>query len=152
MEDYYAAFLRCAKDVEALHEQKRCIAAMHFGGVAIECLLKYMILTSLSENATKDWYDGTDKTKEYGHTITNPGHDYDEALNRHNKLSSYIKKKRRVHGWLLDVEKPDGHFIDMRYSNKEPEEKRYKEWMWKYRELMEWLQTEGMEFIKHRRV
>ena len=43
MEDYYAAFLRCAKDVEVLHEQKRRIAAMHFGGVAIECLLKHMI-------------------------------------------------------------------------------------------------------------
>jgi hypothetical protein len=153
MEDYYAAFLRCAEDVDALHKQKRCIAAMHFGGVAVECLLKYMILASLPKNATKDWYDGTDETKNHGHTMTNPGHDYSEASNRHNRLRSHIEKRRDVHGWLLDIEKPYGHFIDMRYSHKEPEEKMYKEWMWKYRELIKWLQTEGMQvIIKYRRV
>ncbi len=151
MEDYNAAFLRCAKDVEALHEQKRRIAAMHFGGVAIECLLKHMILISLHKDATKDWYDGTDETINYGHTVTNPGHDYREALKRHNKLRSYLRKNQYVYGWLLDIENPDGHFIDMRYSNKEPEEKKYKAWMWKYRELTEWLWTEGMQFIKYRR-
>jgi hypothetical protein len=92
VEDYHAAFLRCAQDVEALHEQKRRIAAMHFGGVAIECLLKYMLIASLRKDAIKAWYDGTDETKEYGHTITNPGHDYREALKRHNKLRSHIEK------------------------------------------------------------
>ena len=39
MEDFHAAFFRCVKDVEVLHEQGRYIAAMHFGGVAIECWL-----------------------------------------------------------------------------------------------------------------
>jgi hypothetical protein len=149
MEDYYAAFLRCVGDVEALHEQKRYIAAMHFGGVAIECLLKYMILASLSKSVTKDWYDSNnDRTKNYGHTITNPGHDYHEALNRHNRLRSRIERRRDVHGWLLDVEKPDDHFIDMRYSSKVPEERKYKRWMWKYKKLIDWLQTEGMQVIK----
>jgi hypothetical protein len=147
VEDYHAAFLRCAQDVEALHEQKRRIAAMHFGGVAIECLLKYMLIASLRKDAIKAWYDGTDETKEYGHTITNPGHDYREALKRHNKLRSHIEKKHRVYGWLLDVEKPDDHYIDMRYSNREPEEKKYREWLWKYQELIDWLQTEGMQVI-----
>lgn len=47
MEDYQAAFLRCVNDVEALDCAGRRIAAMHFGGIAIECLLKYMIFSSL---------------------------------------------------------------------------------------------------------
>ncbi len=51
MEDYQAAFLARIMDVEALLNSGRRTAAMHFGGVAIECLLKYIICTSLPKNS-----------------------------------------------------------------------------------------------------
>ena len=44
MEDYQSAFLQRHQDTEILHQSKRKIAAMHFGGITIECLLKSMIL------------------------------------------------------------------------------------------------------------
>src|SRR5437763_13161209 len=55
MEDYQAAFLQRANDVEVLDKAGRRTAAMHFGGVAVECLLKYMIFTSLPKDAKWEW-------------------------------------------------------------------------------------------------
>ena len=148
MEDYNAAFLRCARDVEVLHEQKRHIAAMHFGGVAIECLLKHMIFTSLPKNAIKDWYDGSDKTKNYGHTYKNPGHSYNAALGCLNTVHDGVKRFSAVESWLNIVERPDGLFIDMRYSGNEPEEEKYTRWYRSYLSLKGWLQTTGMKTLK----
>lgn len=151
MEDYHTAFLRCVKDVEVLHEQKRRIAAMHFGGVAIECFLKYMIFTSLPRNAIKNWYDGTEETGNYGHTYKNPGHNYDAALGCLNTVNDRVKRFGTVQAWLNTVERPEGHFIDMRYLGYEPEEEKYKKWYHSYLSLKEWLQTKGMELLNRRR-
>ncbi len=136
MEDYEGAFLQRVDDVTVLDENKRRIAAIHFGGVAVECLLKHILFTSLPDDVKKEW-----KTQDYdpGHTLTNPGHNYQEALNRHNRLRSRLQQAPHVLAWLNDVEYPDGHFIDMRYSGNEPNDEKYRQWVKSYRSLINWL-------------
>jgi hypothetical protein len=138
MEDYYTTFLQRAEDVTVLDEGGRRIAAIHFGGVAIECFLKHLIFASLPDNARREWKTSTNDP---GHTITNPGHDYMEALNRHNRLRSNILRRYPfVLVWLNDVEKPEGHFIDLRYSEKKLGDEEYKRWVRSYRSLVDWLE------------
>jgi hypothetical protein len=136
MEDYHAAFLQRAKDVTVLDQNGRRIAAIHIGGVAIECLLKHIIFTSLPKGARKEWKT---ETCDPGHTMTNPGHSYQEALNRHNRLRSRVQQFPFVLAWLNDVENPDGHYINMRYSGNEPDDEKYKQWVQSYRSLVDWL-------------
>jgi hypothetical protein len=149
MEDYYTAFLQRAKDVTILDKNQRRIAAIHLGGVAIECLLKHLIFTSLPDDARKEWKTNTNDP---GHTITNPGHDYMDALNRLNRLQSrIIQKYPFVLAWLNAVERPEGHFIDMRYSGNEPSNEKYKRWVRSYRSLVDWLEKEAPKQIKERK-
>lgn len=141
MEDYEAAFLQRHEDTERLcSSQPRKIAAMHFGGITVECLLKSIIFSSLPKSATREW-----KTDENdpGHTITNPGHSFEDALKRYNKLNSRVQKFPEIIKWLNVVENPDGHFIDMRYSGIEPDDKHYKEWLNAYKSLIGWLQKQS---------
>ena len=135
MEDYQAAFAERHTDTEALCNSCRKIAAMHFGGITIECLLKAMIMASLSNNVSKVWKtDSLDP----GHTITNPGH-YAEALKRHNRLNSRVQKFPEVMKWIQEIEQPNQHFIDMRYSCSEPDDASYKRWLDTYQRLRGWL-------------
>ena len=137
MEDYYTAFLQRTEDVTVLDKNGRRIAAVHLGGVAIECLLKHLIFASLPRNARKEWK--TNKN-DPGHTFTNPGHDYMEALNHLQQLRSIIVRKYPlVLVWLNDVENPAGHFIDVRYAGKELSDEKYKRWVSSYRRLVDWL-------------
>ncbi|NEP76770.1 MAG: hypothetical protein F6K17_31450 [Okeania sp. SIO3C4] len=144
MEDYQAAFLERYYDTEILHISGRKIGAMHFGGVTIECLLKAMIFATLPNSATKEWK--TDNNNP-GHTFTNPGHSYIEALKRHNKLKSRIDKFPQVRKWLDEVENPMGkHFIDIRYFTIEVNNVNYKSWFNTYQKLIGWLQKQATTF------
>lgn len=142
MEDFQAAFLRCVNDVEALDSAGRRIAAMHFGGVAIECLLKYMIISSLPDHAKKVWKT---ELNDPGHTFFNPGHSYTAALGCLNRIQFRMKQAKWVQKWLNDVENPTCHFIDMRYYGIEPDENRYKQWKHSYQHLLGWLQSQATQ-------
>jgi hypothetical protein len=87
-----------------------------------------------------------------GHTITNPGHSYFEALRRHNRLNSRIQKFPEVMKWLQDIEYPNQHFIDMRYSCSEPDEASYKRWLDSYRRLRVWLQRQATQASTYKTV
>jgi hypothetical protein len=136
MEDYQAAFLQRHTDTETLHSSERKVAAMHLGGITIECLLKSMILASLPRNASREWKTDANNP---GHTITNPGHSFQDALKRHNRLNSRIDKFPEVKKWMDVVESPSQHFIDMRYSGNEPDDADYKQWLSAYQRLRGWL-------------
>lgn len=139
MEDYQAAFLQRHVDTETLCKSGRKIAAIHFGGVTIECLLKSMIFATLPKGVTQEWKTDFNNP---GHTITNPGHSYIEALRRHNRLHSRVQKFPEVMKWLNEVENPSQHFIDMRYSCSEPDDASYKGWLDTYQRLIGWLQKQ----------
>lgn len=143
MEDYQAAFIGRHIDTETLCQSGRKVAAMHFGGVTIECLLKAMILASLPQGATQEWMTDSNNP---GHTITNPGHKYTEALKRHNRLRSRIDNFQEVRKWLDEVENPiSQNFIDMRYSGIEPDDASYKRWLKAYQSLKGWLQKQATQ-------
>ncbi|GAX35899.1 hypothetical protein [Nodularia sp. NIES-3585] len=136
MEDYQAAFLERHIDTETLHPVRK-VGAMHFGGVTIECLLKAMILANLPRDASREWKTNSNNP---GHTIKNPGHKYDAALRRHNRLRSRIERFPDVMEWLNTVENPmSQHFIDMRYSGREPDDESYEHWFDAYQNLRQWL-------------
>lgn len=136
MEDYQAAFSQRHQDTEVLHSSVRKIAAMHFGGFTIECLLKSMLMDSLPDSSRKEWKTGSNNP---GHTIINPGHSFQSALKSHNRLRSRIDHFQEVKKWLDIVENPTQHFINMRYSDHEPHDESYKEWWSAYRSLRKWL-------------
>ncbi len=115
---------------------------MHFGGVTIECLLKSMIFAALPKGASQEWKTDSNSP---GHTITNPGHSYIEALKRHNRLQSRVQKFPEVMKWLNEVENPSQHFIDMRYCCSEPDDASYKRWLDTYQRLREWLQKQATQ-------
>ena len=143
MEDYQSAFIERHIDTHTLSQSGRKVAAMHFGGVTIECLLKAMIFASLPTGATHEWM--TD-SYDPGHTFTNPGHSYIEALKRLNRVSSQIDKFREVRKWLDEVENPNGqHFIHMRSSGIEPADPNYKRWLYAYQSLKGWLHTQATQ-------
>jgi hypothetical protein len=139
MENAQSAFIKRHIDTETLCQSGRKIAAIHFGGISIECLLKAMILANLPKGAAREW-----KTDSYnpGHTLTNPGHSYVEALKRHNRLNSRVQKFPEVMKWIQDIEHPNQHFIDMRYSDNELDDANYKRWLDSYQRLKGWLQKQ----------
>jgi hypothetical protein len=144
MEDYQAAFLERHKDTEILcSPPARKLAAMHFGGITIECLLKSMIFATLPKVAKREWKTDSNNP---GHTITNPGHSFQDALKRHNKLYDRVQKFPEVRKWLNIVENPKNqHFIDMRYSGSEPDDPDYKQWLVAYKRLIDWLQKQATQ-------
>jgi hypothetical protein len=139
MEDYQSAFLQRHQDTEILCKSNRKIAAMHFGGITIECLLKSMILASVSN---KEWKT---KSNNPGHTITNPGHSLTAALKSNNRLYSRVQNYPDVIKWINIVENPSQNFITMRYSSSEPNDDKYKEWLSAYQSLKRWLQKQATQ-------
>lgn len=142
MENYQTAFSERHADTNALCHSGRKIAAMHFGGITIECLLKAMIIESLPKNASKEWKADSNNP---GHTITNPGHSYVEALKRHNRLHARVQNSPVVMKWIKEIEHPNQHFIDMRYSCSEPDDASYKRWLDSYQSLCRWLQKQATQ-------
>jgi hypothetical protein len=105
-------------------------------------LLKAIIFTTLPKSAIQEWK--TD-SNDPGHTITNPGHSYIEALKRHNRLYSRVQKFPDVMKWLNEVEHPNQNFIDMRYCCNEPDEESYKRWLTTYQRLIAWLEKQSTQ-------
>ena len=141
MEDYEEAFLARYQDTEVLHLSSRQVAAMHFGGVTVECLLKSIIISNLPRGASSEWKTDANNP---GHTITNPGHDFQNALNRCNRLNYRVQNFPEVRKWINIVENPQGHFIDMRYRGGEAREvDYYKQWLSAYTSLIGWLQKQA---------
>jgi hypothetical protein len=141
MEDYQSAFLARYQDTEVLHLSSREVAAMHFGGVTVECLLKSIIISNLQRGANREWKTETNNP---GHSITNPGHDFQNALNRCNRLKDRVQRCTEVRRWIDIVENPQGHFIDMRYCGAEINEMDYyKQWLFAYKNLICWLQKQA---------
>jgi hypothetical protein len=143
MEDYQAAYQQRKQDVEALMAAQRCTAAMHFGGVAIECLLKAIILAAHPPGVQMEWKT---ETRDPGHTITNPGHNYWDAVLRNNRLRDQFQNFPAAKKWLNQVESPGKHFIDMRYDGRAPDEEKYKEWKKAYKSLEGWLSRRVSQF------
>ncbi|WP_017710735.1 hypothetical protein [Prochlorothrix hollandica] len=136
IEDYQAAHGQRDQDTGALHRGDRKIAAMHWGGCTIECLLKAMILAQIGNPQQRQWHTSQQPQP---HGIERPGHDLQDALRKHQKLADRVNKFPEVRSWLSRVNDPGGHFIHLRYSADEPDSEAYKEWWTAYERLYRWL-------------
>jgi len=136
IEDYASAFLERAQDQAVLAKADRRIAAMHMGGIVIECRLKSLIFRSFPP-AKQAW-----KTDDYdpGHSIANPGHHLLTALKRCPRLYDKAKKSGDVLSWLATVQTPCGDFINLRYACHEVSDEDYSRWLTAYRNLKGWIQ------------
>jgi hypothetical protein len=128
MEDYQAAFIERHIDTETLCQSGRKVAAMHFGGVTIECLLKAIICDTLPGGASQKLMT----------------HSYTALLAKHPTLQS--RATHKVREWLDEVENPNSQlFINMRYCGIEPNDASYKRWLYAYKCLTGWLQTKATQ-------
>ena len=128
MEDYQAAFIGRHIDTKTLDQSGRKVAAMHFGGVTIECLLKAIICDTLPGVASQNL-----KT-----------HSCIALLVQHNKLNSRATPK--VREWLDEVQNPTSQpFINMRYCGIDPNDASYKHWLYAFNELTKWLQKQATQ-------
>jgi hypothetical protein len=140
MEDYQAAFLARHKDTEILDSSARKVAAMHFGGVTIECLLKSMIFANLPENAAPEWKTNHNNP---GHSIRNPGHDFNRALQAIPNLYPRIQEFPELIDNFQLVQNPNQKsFINMRYDSIEPKYPDYEKWKSAY-SLRIWLENQS---------
>ncbi len=139
MEDYEAAHDERRVDTEELDKAGRRLAAVHWGGVAVECLIKALVVTG---RGISEW--DTESTPR-GHGVTNPGHDLKEAVKRHNKLRDRFLRFPDAMRWLDKVDTPSVHFIDIRYRSDPPSEEAYREWHNAYRRLVGWLHRQATQ-------
>lgn len=137
MEDYHGAFEQRSRDTEILIASDRKTAAMHWGGITVEALLKAIIVSY--HNITEWKSDSHDP----GHSITNPKHDLLGAVKRVNKLKTRLESVPGMLEMLHRVQDPDGFFVDLRYASSEPENDRYNRWLESYRRLVHWLQVQA---------
>jgi len=129
MEDYQAAFIERHIDTETLCQSGRKVAAMHFGGVTIECLLKSIICSNTIPGGASQYL------------MT---HSYTALLRKYPKLQSRAIATPKVREWLDEVENPTSQpFINMRYCGIEPNDASYKRWLYAYKCLTGWLQREA---------
>lgn len=142
MEDYQSAFQYRLDDTAALHDANRKSAAMHFGGITVECLLKAIILASLPRTAKPEWKTTGNNP---GHTIVNPGHSLFQAIRCNSRLYTRVQNSKAVMTWLNVVENPGQHFIDVRYAGSEPGDEIYKTWFEAYQKLIHWLQKQATQ-------
>lgn len=135
IEDYASAFVERAQDQAVLAKADRRIAAMHMGGIVIECRLKSLIFRGFPPTMHVWKTDDHDP----GHNITNPGHNLQNALKRCPKL--YAKaQKNNILPWLATIQNPCGDFIQLRYSSYKVSDKDYSQWVKAYRILIDWIE------------
>ena len=128
MEDYQAAFIERHFDTKTLDQSGRKVAAMHFGGVTIECLLKAIICHTIPGGASQNLRT----------------HSCKELLKKHPKLQS--RATHKVREWLDEVENPTSQpFIDMRYCGIEPNDASYRHWLYAFNQLTNWLQQQATQ-------
>jgi len=134
IENYGAASLQRQLDMAVLHNQGRKIGAIHFGGIAIECLLKNMIV---QYHALSSW---DSHSKQTGQPITNPKHILFYAVRSISTLQLRVTSNPEVRQLIKDVQQPFGdHYIEWRYVGTEPNTEKYDEWYQSYNKLRKWL-------------
>ena len=138
IEDYASAFLERAQDQAVLAQADRRIAAMHMGGIMIECRLKAASLGHFSEDRREWERSKNPNTQHCG--IRNPGHDLHQALNELDKLG-VVKASDDIQGALDTIQNPlpEYSFINLRYYGGSLEASDYEDWETKYQVFKTWL-------------
>lgn len=145
MEEYGAASASRRNDVDVLMggDSKRTIAAAHFGGIAIECKIKALVV---KYHSISNWGEVSRRKKDpkLGQPISRPGH----SLHASIKSMDLLYRKARADPLFLfhlnRVMYPAGatsmDFIDIRYLSNEIEESVFVEWKKSFDYVVSWLE------------
>lgn len=133
LEDYGSVFIDRQIDTKCLHDKKRKIAAVHMGGITIECLLKNIVMQYHNINNWKT------ELNDEEHTIYNPGHNLIQAIKKIPRLFQRVQSNPAILKMFDTVQSPVTDYISMRYVGDEMEERKYQEWYDCYIKLVQWL-------------
>ncbi|WP_145613243.1 hypothetical protein [Nitrospirillum amazonense] len=144
MEDYGGASNARYKDFRVLVDgsEKRAIAAVHLGGIAVECQVKSLILLYHGIN---NWHEPSKKKKEPGHgtPVKRPSHDIVSAIEKMPDLYNKAKSDAKFLSHLSNIKYPlgitGGDFIELRYSELEGECINLPEWEHSLNYVKAWL-------------
>jgi hypothetical protein len=153
MEDYRKAYKERLADKQKLEEADRRVAAMHIGGIVIECHLKAM---RVKANSVTDWHIPEEKCSSckatvhpgfpQKHGIVNPGHRLFFAIQSWPKLwqqLSQMKQERdKIIGWINLLEKPSCNYIDLRYTHETPTDQEFQAWHEAFKRVEAWLRVQ----------
>lgn len=144
MEDYEQASASRRTDVETLLDSAvpRTTAAVHLGGVAIECKLKALI-AKYHEIGSWDENSRRKKDPRIGQPISRPGHGLISAI----RLMDVVYRKAKADPLFLThlsrVMHPAGattlDFIELRYVAAELEQNAIREWRQSFVYVLSWL-------------
>ncbi len=119
MEDFASAGLERKKDAEALLKLKdHNIAALHLGGISIECRLKSLLAVY---HKISEWDEKSRKKKDsmFNQPIKNPGHSIKIALSHMPRLYKLAQSDRLFLDHLSRIIHPLGatsvDYINLRY-------------------------------------
>lgn len=135
VEDYFGAFQARALDTDILYQAGRSVGTVHFGGIAIECLIKSIIII---RHGIEEWH--TEYNNQL-HGIKNPGHDLIQAFRLIPELRCRLKESPQLVSCLNILLNPigNGNYINERYNGQDIPEERLKEWYNAYLSLRRWL-------------
>jgi hypothetical protein len=154
MEDFRHAYQERLQDKTLLESADRRTAAMHLGGVTIECLLKAM---RVEIDHISDWHIPGEKCPTckaavrpghlQHHGIENPGHHLFIAIQRWPRLMQRITKMDRAQRdsfirWIRLLETPTCHYIDLRYTCDSPSDAEFQQWQEAFKRTHAWLQAQ----------
>lgn len=142
MEDYAGAHTCRVSDVEALATSVRHTAALHLGGIAVECRLKAMTITY---HKLLGWDTPSKRLKDplSGNPISCPGHGLMAALRLMPKVYKIAKYDPPFLKHLSRVMHPIGatnvDFISIRYSSEELAPQSFADWRRSLEFVLGWL-------------
>lgn len=144
MEDYAGAYESRLSDVRALLglPSPRTIAAVHLGGVAIECRLKDLVL---AYHKIASWNEKGSRPKDtwLGKPIARPGHGLASIMRLMNDLYQKGKNDKNFLTHLNRLMHPTGatqvDFIELRYTSTEVSKASLKDWNESLEYICGWL-------------
>ena len=119
MEDFAGAYLARKNDIFALpRNQNHTIAIFHFGGIAVECQLKAMLLVY---HKITDWKYQSCRSTDllFGQPIKNPSHDLLKAIKDMPELYNAARLDGQFLTHLEKIKRPLGStnpdYVSLRY-------------------------------------
>ena len=144
MEDYSGASSARYLDVEALLSFKpsRLTAAVHMGGVAVECQIKAQILRY---HGIDSWSEDGKRTRDayYGRTLDRPGHHLLSAVKLMTRIYEKAKSDplfiKHLDKLMHPVGSRDADFIDLRYVANDISNDTLEDWRKSLKYVNSWL-------------
>ncbi|WP_120750171.1 hypothetical protein [Paenibacillus ginsengarvi] len=122
-------------------KQMRRIAAMHLGGVIIECLIKSIIVKYYGinqRNRITEWIATRNIPRSGRNIIQNPSHRLFQGIQLITPLFNRVDTN--IIAFLNVLQRPNGiEYIDLRYHSGNITNQQYEDWLKAYTAIRAWL-------------